>query len=218
MIGAIGEIRERVQLCALRPGATACLILLVRRGELSRGESEACARKCHAVVFDVWRGCSLDGISRVGLGRAVEARRLHRRGDAIDVARQAGGLEEADGVAGEVELPPAQAVEGRAREGVVVVVPALAEGRAGRRPTRCGCGRGVSKARLPKVWQTELTLQVTWWVRNMRTRPPQSRPVSAPPSRRGDRRGRTGSQQRQHDPEQEGRADEDDDSGRAADA
>ena len=51
----------------------------------------------------------------------------------------------------------------------------------------------VSKRRRPKKWQTELMLQVTWWSRKMRTRPPQSSavraagelPLSAKPSANG---------------------------------
>ena len=38
----------------------------------------------------------------------------------------------------------------------------------------------TSKRRLPKKWQTELTDQVTWCWRKMRTKPPQMRPVTAP--------------------------------------
>src|SRR5215475_9226204 len=38
----------------------------------------------------------------------------------------------------------------------------------------------MSKRREPKKWQIELTDQVTWCCRKMRTKPPQIRPVSAP--------------------------------------
>src|SRR5690348_2821149 len=34
--------------------------------------------------------------------------------------------------------------------------------------------------RRPKKWQIELTLQVTWWLKNSRTRPPHTSPVKAP--------------------------------------
>ena len=38
----------------------------------------------------------------------------------------------------------------------------------------------VAKRRRPKKWHTELIDQVRWWSMNTRTRPPHSRPVSAP--------------------------------------
>jgi hypothetical protein len=41
----------------------------------------------------------------------------------------------------------------------------------------------TSKRRWPKKWQTELIDHVTWWMKKIRTRPPHSRPVSAPVSR-----------------------------------
>src|SRR5215216_2179211 len=40
----------------------------------------------------------------------------------------------------------------------------------------------VSKRRLPRKWQTELTLHVMWCTRKIRTSPPHSRPVAAPAS------------------------------------
>ena len=41
----------------------------------------------------------------------------------------------------------------------------------------------TAKRRRPKKWQIELIDHVTWCSRKIRTRPPQSRPVSAPLSR-----------------------------------
>src|SRR5215211_4010736 len=38
----------------------------------------------------------------------------------------------------------------------------------------------VAYGRPPNVWQIELTLQVTWCVRQMRTSPPHSRPLQPP--------------------------------------
>src|SRR6185437_9289650 len=38
----------------------------------------------------------------------------------------------------------------------------------------------VWKRRVPRKWQTEFTLHVTWCTRKMRTSPPQSRPPAAP--------------------------------------
>src|ERR687893_800849 len=38
----------------------------------------------------------------------------------------------------------------------------------------------VSKRRVPRKWHTELTLQVMWWTRKIRTRPPHRSPVAAP--------------------------------------
>src|SRR5579883_186863 len=46
---------------------------------------------------------------------------------ALDARDEPHPLQQADREAGEVELPPAQAVEGAAREGVMVVVPAFAQ-------------------------------------------------------------------------------------------
>ena len=54
-----------------------------------------------------------------------------------------------------VELPAAQAVAVRAREGVVVVVPGLAERRQRQPPTLVDWS-STSKRRGPKKWQTEL--------------------------------------------------------------
>ena len=45
-----------------------------------------------------------------------------------DVPDQVAFFQDFDGVPGEVDLPPLQAVAGAGWEGVVVVVPALAEG------------------------------------------------------------------------------------------
>ena len=41
-------------------------------------------------------------------------------------------------------------------------------------------GARVASGRRPKKWQIEFTLHVTWWLKNSRTRPPQTRPVTAP--------------------------------------
>jgi hypothetical protein len=54
---------------------------------------------------------------------------------------QASGLKEADGVACEVELPPPQTIEGGSWEGVVVVVPTLAEAE---RAVEALTGKGVT--------------------------------------------------------------------------
>ena len=87
-----------------------------------------------------------------------------------------------------------------------------AEGSSSRRPMPCTAERGkawwlwchaspsvgrasqktlvewssTSKRRRPRKWQTELIDHVTWWMKNTRTRPPQSRPVSAPVISPGD--------------------------------
>ena len=87
----------------------------------------------------------------------------------------------------DVDLAAAEAVDRRAGEGVVVVVPALAEGGAARPASCCGSRRVVSKARRPNVWQTELTLQVMWWNRKIRTRPPQTQAGQPAAQRRVDR-------------------------------
>src|SRR5437763_1547772 len=67
-------------------------------------------------------------LARLGGRRALTTRRARRRRDPVDLASQAKPLESNDQVGRDVDLPPLQAVEGRAREGVVVVVPALPEG------------------------------------------------------------------------------------------
>src|ERR687891_2238585 len=54
---------------------------------------------------------------------------LPLRGDLDDVPGQAEAAHRADHEPGRVDLPPTQPVEGRAGEGVVVVVPGLAERR-----------------------------------------------------------------------------------------
>src|SRR5581483_6016207 len=51
------------------------------------------------------------------------------RGDADDVPGEADALEPADQPAARIELPAREAVAGGGGEGVVVVVPGLAEGR-----------------------------------------------------------------------------------------
>ena len=78
-----------------------------------------------------------------------------------------------------IGLPPAQAVAGRGREGVVGVVPPSPIARTPKRkllrlwsPVRYG--------RKPHRWQTEFTLQVTWWTRKIRTSPPHTSPVHTP--------------------------------------
>ena len=82
----------------------------------------------------------------------------------------------------EQPLPAAQAVASRAREGVVVVVPRLAEARAVRARRRWWSGRPSGSGGVPRKWHTELTLHVMWCTRKIRTSPPQSRPVAAPAS------------------------------------
>ena len=47
-------------------------------------------------------------------------------------------------------------------------------------PSCWSTGRWSVNGRRPKKWQIELTLQVTWWLKNRRTSPPQMRPVTAP--------------------------------------
>src|SRR4051812_18544474 len=59
---------------------------------------------------------------------ALEQPKLHQaRVRALHVPHQPYCFEEADDVAGKIELPPAEAVERRARERVVIVVPAFAQ-------------------------------------------------------------------------------------------
>ena len=85
----------------------------------------------------------------------------------------------ADDVVADVDLPPAQAVPGRGREGVVVVVPPLAQRQDPEQELfRLWSASGYG--RLPHRWQTELTLQVTWWTRNTRTSPPHRNPSRTP--------------------------------------
>src|SRR3712207_1259176 len=64
---------------------------------------------------------------RWGTGLGVELGRLSLGRDAPDVASESEPLERADDPAARIDLPPAQAVKGRGGEGVVVVVPRLAE-------------------------------------------------------------------------------------------
>src|SRR5690242_2063601 len=46
--------------------------------------------------------------------------------DAPDIPRQTKRLQQQDDIAGEVDLPPAQTVDGRSGKGVVIIVPPLA--------------------------------------------------------------------------------------------
>ena len=66
-------------------------------------------------------------------------------------------LEAVDDQGRDVELVAAEAVGGGGREGVVVVVPGLAEGRD-RDQRQVARLVVVSKSRLPKTWQSELML------------------------------------------------------------
>ena len=122
-----------------------------------------------------------DGAARARSASAPGARaRCARRstpGRAVSIAR----MSQADGSSS--QRP--QAVGGRARERVVVVVPRLAERRQ-RQPETLVEWSSMSKRRRPKKWQTELIDHVTWWTKKTRTRPPQSSPVSAPVSAPGD--------------------------------
>src|SRR3954452_4061168 len=68
-----------------------------------------------SVVVRGWRGSGLHAL----LGQ-------HRVGRDLDVPGQTEALEAADEASADVELPPVHLVVGRAREGVVVVVPGLA--------------------------------------------------------------------------------------------
>jgi hypothetical protein len=52
------------------------------------------------------------------------------------------------------------------------------------------------EAREPKKWQIELMLQVTWWTRKIRTRPPHSS-ASSPPTERAA----PGQPEQERDPE-----------------
>ena len=61
----------------------------------------------------------------------------------------------------EVDLPPPQAVVGRARERVMVVVPGLSERKHGSQATLVDWS-SMSNRRRPKKWQIEFTDQVTW--------------------------------------------------------
>ena len=85
-------------------------------------------------------------------------RALALRGDADHVPGQPADLEPADDQCRRIELPAAEAVARRGREGVVVVVPGLAEGRRARARARLRDSSPVSKRRLPKTWQSELML------------------------------------------------------------
>src|ERR1700740_2035637 len=67
------------------------------------------------------------GVRRVR-GGPLALLELALRGDADDVPGQSAPLEQGDQQAREVDLPPLQAVKGRAREGVMVVMPGLAQG------------------------------------------------------------------------------------------
>ena len=69
----------------------------------------------------------------------------------------------------------------RAREGVVVVMPRLAQRRERDHQTLVEWS-SVANRRAPWKWQIELIDQVTWWTRKTRTNPPQSSPVRAPAS------------------------------------
>ena len=113
-------------------------------------------------------------------GAPGELLRLALGRDRVDVPREADLLQPADQRGREVDLVPLQAVRGRARERVVVVVPRLAEATGARARTRSSTGPRRRSGGAPKKWQTELIDQVTWCCRKMRTKPPQSRPVSAP--------------------------------------
>ena len=57
------------------------------------------------------------------------------------------------------------------------------------RASCCGSRRRSRTRGVPNVWQTELTLQVMWWNRKIRTSPPHTMPVR-PPRRSGPRRSR----------------------------
>src|SRR5947209_20606440 len=52
----------------------------------------------------------------------------HSGGDPIDLLDEAQALKRPNDVAGDVNLPPPQAMKGGAREGMVIVMPALTKG------------------------------------------------------------------------------------------
>ena len=97
---------------------------------------------------------------------------LALRRDQHDVPRQAEAPHRPDHPAAGVELPPAQAVQRRAREGVVVVVPGLAE-RGQREPE--DVGRLVLRAEAPAAEE------VADRVDRRRSRGARGRSAPAPP-------------------------------------
>src|SRR3954451_22327021 len=100
------------------------------RQKLSAMPDESRRRSTPAGLADRGRDAVLRGLG----GRDKRARhdqllRLALGRDAHDVPHEADALHRADDPGGRVELATAEAVLRRAREGVVVVVPGLAEGR-----------------------------------------------------------------------------------------
>ena len=98
-------------------------------------------------------------------------------GDALHVPGEPRRLETPDRERAHIELAPAHAVVGGRGEGVVVVVPPLAERPERDRPSCCGSGRAVANGRGPKAWQIELTEKVAWFWSAIRTSPPQRKPL-----------------------------------------
>src|SRR5947209_17956485 len=76
----------------------------------------------------------------------------HSRGDPIHVFDEAQALQCPNDVAGDVNLPPVQAMKGGAREGMVIVMPALTKGQQSHHPfvaaaiggLKCTLAKGVT--------------------------------------------------------------------------
>jgi hypothetical protein len=83
-------------------------------------------------------------------GMCRRTARQHSGGDPIHLFGEAQALKRPNDVAGEVNLPPVQAMKGGAREGMVIVMPALTKGQQSNHPF-VAAPIGVSTARLPKV-------------------------------------------------------------------
>ena len=126
--------------------------------------------------------------------------------DADDVPRQPGLLQPADDETGEVELPARQTVAGRGREGVVVVVPRLAEGERRQPPDVARLVGRVEAAAAGEVADRvdgvgdvvddehphAAAPQQAGQARRAPSRPAPSRPGSRARDRRAPRRGRAG--------------------------
>src|SRR5579871_685929 len=99
---------------------------------------EAFALRARAILSTLWCDlylipCMMCFLRR---GRTLSFRRLRTQCPARDVnlLGQAHQAQQADSAIGRVQFPPAEPVPGRAGEGVVVVVPAFAQGEQGHPP------------------------------------------------------------------------------------
>ena len=98
----------------------------------------------------------------------------------LDVPGQPERFQQPDEEKSKIELEPAKAERGRIREGVVVVVPALAPGQQAITAELRLLSSRVTKRRAPNMCSTELMADIDCSTTNMRTTPPQRKPVSAP--------------------------------------